>query len=105
MINKDGQKKYSRTIILEDNTQGFGLTSVINPFSAQLDFGITVSDNSRIDVTLLNMSGNPVRKVSFNVYEGANNLTINKTEILPTGMYILQIRNKDQIINKKVMKK
>jgi len=105
MINKDGQKKYSRTIILEDNTQGFGLTSVINPFSAQLDFGITVSDNSRIDVTLLNMSGKPVRQVSFNVYEGVNTLTVVNTEVLSTGMYILQIRNKDQIINKKVMKK
>ena len=105
MINKDGQKKYSRTIILEDNTRGFGLTSVINPFSAKLDFGITVSDNSRIDVTLLNMSGKPVRQVSFNVYEGANTLTVVNTEHLSAGMYILQIRNKDQIINKKVMKK
>jgi len=78
---------------------------VINPFSAKLDFGITVSDNSRIDVTLLNMSGKPVRQVSFNVYEGANTLTVVNTEHLSAGMYILQIRNKDQIINKKVMKK
>jgi hypothetical protein len=51
------------------------------------------------------MSGNPVRKVSFNVYEGANTLTVVNTELLSAGMYILQIRNKDQIINKKVMKK
>jgi len=46
-----------------------------------------------------------VRKQTFNVYEGANNLTIVDTEILPVGIYILQIRNNDQIINKKVMKK
>ena len=105
MINKDGHKKYSRIIILDDKTINFGLTSVINPFSTKLDFGITVSENSRIDATLLNISGKPVRKESFNVYEGANNLTINDTETLAAGMYILQIRNKDQIINKKVMKK
>jgi hypothetical protein len=83
----------------------FGLTSVVNPFSTKLDFGITVSENSRVDVTLINMSGKPVRKQSFNVYEGANNLTVIDTEILPVGIYILQIRNNDQIINKKVMKK
>jgi hypothetical protein len=105
MITKDGQKKYSRIIILEDKTVNFGLTNVINPFSAKLDFGITVSENSRIDVTLINMAGKPVRKESFNVYDGANNLTIVNTEALPVGMYILQIRNKDQVINKKVMKK
>ena len=105
MINKDGHKKYSRIVILDDKTINFGLTSVINPFSTKLDFGITVTENSRIDATLLNISGKPVRKESFNVYEGANNLTINDTETLAAGMYILQIRNKDQIINKKVMKK
>ncbi len=105
VINKDGHKKYSRIIILEDKTMNFGLTSVINPFSTKLDFGIMVSENSRIDATLINISGKPVRKESFNVYEGANNLTINDTETLPAGMYILQIKNKDQIINKKVMKK
>jgi hypothetical protein len=83
----------------------FGLTSVVNPFSTKLDFGITVSENSRIDATLLTISGKPVRKESFNAYGGANSLTINDTETLPAGMYILQIRNKDQIINKKVIKK
>jgi len=105
MINKDNHKKYSRIIILDDKTVNFGLTSVINPFSTKLDFGITVSENSRIDATLINISGKPVKKESFNVYEGANNLTINDTETLAAGMYILQIKNKEQIINKKVMKK
>ena len=105
MFSKDGHKKYSRIIILDDKTINFGLTSVINPFSTKLDFGITVSENSRIDATLMSISGNAVRKESFNVYEGANNLTINNTETLAAGMYILQIRNKDQVINKKVMKK
>ena len=105
MLNKDNHKKYSRIIILDDQTVKFGLTNVINPFSTKLDFGITVSENSRIDVTLINISGKPIRKENFNVYEGTNNLTINNTEIIPAGMYILQIKNKDEIINKKVMKK
>ena len=83
----------------------FGLTSVINPFFTKLDFEIEVPENSRIDATLITISGKAIRTESFNVYEGANSLTINNTETLPAGMYILQIRNKDQIINNKVMKK
>jgi len=105
MVTKDGHKKYSRILTLDDNTMKFGLTSVINPFFTKLDFEIAVPENSRIDATLLTISGKATRKESFNVYEGANSLTINNTETLPAGMYILQIRNKDQIINNKVMKK
>src|SRR6185295_8128675 len=88
MINKDGHKKYSRIIILEDKSVKFGLNNVINPFSTKLDFEVAVSENSRVDATLMNISGKPVRKESFNVYAGANSLTINDTEILPAGMYI-----------------
>jgi hypothetical protein len=39
------------------------------------------------------------------VYEGANSLTIPDTETLPAGMYILQIRNKERVISRKLIKK
>lgn len=103
--NQTDLKKYSRTILLEDKTNVFGLTNVINPFSDKLEFEVSASENSKIDATLINISGKAVRKVSFIVYGGANGLTIPNTKSLPAGMYILQIRNGDQAIIKKVMKK
>jgi len=98
-------KKYSRVILLSDQAADFNLTNVINPFTSQLDFEITIPENSRIDAIITNMLGRPVRRESFNVYSGINSLTIPGTDNLPPGMYILQIKNKDGLINRKVMKK
>jgi hypothetical protein len=58
-----------------------------------------------VDATLTNLSGKAVRKESFTVYEGVNSLTIQNTEGLPAGIYVLQIKNKEQLISKKLMKK
>jgi hypothetical protein len=98
-------KKYSRVIILSDQTVEFTLSNVINPFSSELDFEVSVPTNSRIDALITNMMGKTVKKETFNVYAGANSLTIPGTDNLPPGMYILQIRNNETVINKKVMKK
>ncbi len=105
IINKDGKKKYSRIISLSDKTIEFGFNNVINPFNHEIDFGVSVPENARIDATLINLAGKPVRKESFSVYAGTNSLIISDTENLPAGMYILQIKDNEKIISKKLMKK
>jgi len=98
-------KKYSRIILLSDQSTDLTLNNVINPFNTELDFELSVPENSRIDAIITNLLGKPVRKESFNVYSGVNSLTIPGTDNLPPGMYILQIKYKSGIINRKVMKK
>jgi hypothetical protein len=105
MVNKDGMKKYSRTISLNDKTIEFGLTNVINPFSNELNFEIAAPENARVEVSLVNLSGKIVRKESFTVYEGVNSLSIRNTERIPAAMYILQIKNNEKLISTKLMKK
>jgi hypothetical protein len=105
MYNDKNYKKYSRTILLNGQPSGFSLNNVVNPFSNELDFEISVAQNSKVDVVLTNLSGKQIRKESFMVYEGVNSLRIQGTENLSPGLYILQARNKDIIINKKVLKK
>jgi len=105
LVNKDGKKKYSRIVSLSDQTIDFGFTNVINPFNHELDFAVSVPENARIETLLLNLSGKPVRKENFNVYEGENSLIISNTDNLPAGMYILQVRDNDKVISKKLIKK
>ncbi|MFI5188345.1 MAG: T9SS type A sorting domain-containing protein, partial [Chitinophagales bacterium] len=105
VVNKDGKKKYSRVILLNDKSIDFGFSNVINPFSNEIDFEISVPENSRIDAILLNSSGKPVRKESFSAYEGVNSLSIPGTESLPAGMYILRAIYNDKVITKKMIKK
>ena len=105
IISKDGKKKYSRIISLSDQTISFDFSNVINPFSHEIDFGISVPGNARIEATLINLAGKPVRRANFSVYTGTNSLTISDTENLPAGMYILQVKDDDKVISKKLMKK
>ncbi|MBS1921200.1 MAG: T9SS type A sorting domain-containing protein [Bacteroidetes bacterium] len=98
-------KKYSRTILLNGQASGFSLNNVINPFSNKLDFEISISQNSMVDAALITLLGKQIRKESFNVYEGTNSLSIQDTNNLAPGMYILQVKNKDVLINWKVIKK
>jgi hypothetical protein len=105
MVNDVNKKKYSRTIQLSDTRIEFGLSNVINPFHHEVGFEVTVSESSRIEAILTNLSGKSLRKESFIVYEGVNSITIQDTEKLPTGMYILQIRNKERVIGRKLIKK
>jgi trimeric autotransporter adhesin len=105
MINSTGGKKYSRIITLDDKVAVFSLTNIVNPFSNQIDFDVQVSENSRVEALLINSAGKPIRREAFNVYEGSNGLTLQNTQGLPAGMYILQINNKDRTLTKKLVKK
>jgi hypothetical protein len=104
MIATDG-KKYSRIIQLSNEPLTFELTNVINPFKNELDLEISTSANAKIDVALVDLAGKTVMKHSIVVYEGMNSITINEVEKLSPGMYILQIRNKEKIIARTLMKK
>jgi hypothetical protein len=103
--NDANKKKYSRVIQLNDKRIDFGLSNVINPFNHEVDFEVVVSSSTRVEAVLSNLSGKPLRKENFIVYEGVNSLAIQNVERLPAGMYILQIKNNEKVISKKLIKK
>jgi hypothetical protein len=105
MISNKGGKKYSRIIQLTDEHIYFGLNNVINPFRNELSFEVITTNNAKIDVSLIDLFGKTVKSKSYTVYSGVNSLSIPNTEGLPAGIYILQVKNKDIIINNKVLKK
>jgi hypothetical protein len=105
MIDSKGTKKYSRVIQLNVTQVGFTLANVINPFSHQLIFDITTPADEKIDVALTDMIGKVVRKKTYMAYAGINSFELDNTESLQPGIYILQIRNKELMINRKVLKK
>lgn len=104
MIDQNGVRKYTRTIMLENELAGFDVAGVINPFNSSLQFDVTVKEDVRLQVTLMTVSGTPVRKQSFRAYSGMNSYTIPMVENLQRGVYLLQINYKDQNILRKVLK-
>jgi trimeric autotransporter adhesin len=105
MINNKGGKKYSRIIQITDEQIVFGLNNIVNPFRNELSFEIITTSNAKIDVSLIELFGKKVKAKSFTVYSGINDLSIVNTEGLTPGIYILQVKNKDIVINNKVVKK
>jgi hypothetical protein len=103
MVNKD-LKKYSRTIQLTNTVVEFGLNNVINPFNHELDFEIVTTENTKMDISLVDMFGKTVKKQTLFVYNGVNSVSIPNTENLSPGLYILQVRNKEQLISMRVIK-
>ncbi len=105
IYNEKGNIKYSRTILLNSQLPVFDLKNVINPFSNELHFDVSIPKDSRVAVTLISLSGKQVRKESFIANEGDNRFTLYGTGNLPEGVYILQVNYQGKAINRKVMKK
>jgi hypothetical protein len=102
--NDHNEKKYSRTILLSGTLDEFSLSNVINPFHQELQFEVKAPVDTRIDVTLLDMSGKTVRRRNYFVAAGVNSLSIDDTQALAPGVYLMQIKNDNTVITKKVVK-
>ena len=106
MKEASGARKYSRIIQLsKTGTESFSLVNVVNPFSQKLDFDISALNDTKIDVELVDLYGKIVAKNKYIVRTGINALSLPNTEHLSAGTYILRIKNNDQFINRKVLKK
>ncbi|HET9825954.1 MAG TPA: T9SS type A sorting domain-containing protein [Chitinophagaceae bacterium] len=105
MMNSSGKIKYSQIISLRDESINFSLVNVINPFTNEVNFEIAVPENATIEAVLTSLSGKPLRRESFVAYEGVNSLTMPGLELLPAGMYVLQVNYKEKIINRKLVKR
>jgi trimeric autotransporter adhesin len=106
ITNSAGKMKYSRIIQLNTSSQeDFKVGIMTNPFQKDLQFDVTLNDDSRIKVALLNASGAPVRQKDFTAYSGVNYFAFQDLQSLSQGIYILQVQNKDQTITRKLIKK
>lgn len=105
MSNDNNRKKYSRILLLNQDKNEFDIVSVINPFSSELIFNIEIGTDTKVETSLTDMFGKRVKSRAFTAYAGTNNLSINNTDDLAPGIYILQVKFKDKLITRKVMKK
>ena len=105
MTNDNNRKKYSRIILLNEDKNQFNIVSVINPFSTELVFNLELGSDSKVETSLTDMFGRKVKSQLFTAYTGMNSLSINQTNDLAPGIYILQVKYKERVLTRKVMKK
>lgn len=105
MAGQDGRISYSKVIKLSArNRDAFMLHNVVNPFNSSLDFEISTTLNGKIDADLVDIYGKVVRRKSFDVSAGTTRLSLPNTGSLASGVYILRVMNKGELLTKKVLK-
>lgn len=104
MRTPDNQVSYSRTLELSGTAETFSFISVINPFISSLYFDIASAKDAVVNAELVDQFGKPVKKGSFDVRAGVNQLTFDNTGVLSAGIYILRVEMDGAIIYKRVLK-
>jgi hypothetical protein len=105
LVNKKGDVKYSHIIQLSNQMQIFDVINVVNPFTTKVMFDVTLTQDAKLDVAILTLNGTLIKQQSFNGYSGVNSYFIQYLDALAPGIYVLQVRNKDKTITKKIMRK
>lgn len=106
-MTEDGnKKKYSRIIQLNNEMATFSLDNIVNPFVGELTFDITSNRNKKVEIELIDLVGKTIRRMSYQVYAGANSVSLDYTGNLSPGIYTLRISDKENnIITRKVIKR
>lgn len=104
LINKKGDAKSSHIIQLTNQTQYFDVTNVVNPFAGRLMFDVTLTQDGKVDAAILNLNGSLIRQQTFSGYNGVNSYYFQNLDALAPGIYVLQVRNKDKTITKKIVR-
>jgi trimeric autotransporter adhesin len=102
--NDRGQSNYSRIIQLGVTMNIFSFTSVINPFNNKLVFSISSGHNGKATAELIDQYGRAVKRNSYDIISGVNQLAFENTDIFPAGFYILRVQSEGTILQKKVIK-
>lgn len=104
LVSATGRKTYSRIIQLQGSNQ-FLVSNVTSYFESGISLDVNVNTNSKVELTLLNSSGSPVKLMSAKAYRGTNNFVLSDLDHLARGVYVLQVRNGDKTVTVKTFKK
>lgn len=74
-----------------------------NPVSGILNLEYQSNETERIEIEIINLLSQKVFSKLLQVGKGSNNITLEVEEI-PSGVYLLQVKSKDSIFIKKIIK-
>ncbi len=104
IADNKNQNKYSRIIQLNGMNNAVTLANIINPFYQKLQFDFSTPLSGRMNAELISLQGNILKKKEFNLNTGVNRLSIDNTDALPAGVYILRAEFDGKIIQRKVVR-
>ena len=103
-VDGNGKINYSNTISIKPAGEQTKMTVIPNPFNASVLVAVNLKSGGNATLTITDMLGRPVKTMICPVTQGFNSILVNGLEPLPSGTYILQIKNEDQVVFSKIIK-
>jgi hypothetical protein len=81
------------------------ISGLVNPFVQTISFNMTVPADHAVQLALYDTYGRRLMSSSQNTYRGINHFEFSVPAGLQSGMYVLQVFYRDQMITRQLIKK
>ena len=105
IVDKDGNFTYSKIITISVETSGISLLVVYpNPFGKKVQVKVNSQVPEKITIRLVDNNGRVVKKQEASTQKGDNNITLDRIDDLPGGVYFLEVITPTRKMKTKLMK-
>lgn len=105
IVDNNGNYTYSKTIMVNVDIKGISVMVVYpNPFSKRVQIRINADKAEKVVINIINSNGILMSTQSAQTQMGDNNITINKVDALPGGVYYIEVVSSTRSLKTKVMK-
>ena len=105
IVDNNGNYTYSKTIMVNVDIKGISVMVVYpNPFSKRVQIRVNADKAEKVAINIINSNGILMSTQSAQTQMGDNNITINKVDALPGGVYYIEVVSSTRSLKTKVMK-
>ncbi|MFM6924858.1 MAG: SdrD B-like domain-containing protein [Ferruginibacter sp.] len=105
MVDNNGNYTYSKTIMVNVDIKGISVMIVYpNPFSKRVQIRVNSDKAEKVAINIINSNGVLMSSQDAQTQVGDNNITINKVDALPAGIYYIEVVSSTRSLKTKVMK-
>jgi hypothetical protein len=105
IVDNNGNYTYSKTIMVNVDIKGISVMVVYpNPFSTRVQIRVNADKAEKVAINIINSNGILMSTQSAQTVVGDNNITINKVDALPGGVYYIEVVSSTRSLKTKVMK-
>jgi hypothetical protein len=105
IVDNNGNYTYSKTIMVTVDVKGISVMIVYpNPFSKRVQIRVNADKAEKVAINIINSNGILMSTQNAQTVVGDNNITINKVDALPGGVYYIEVVSSTRSLKTKVMK-
>ena len=104
-ISDHEYRSYSKVVLLSNREIALNITGLVNPFNYRISFNLTVPEDQNIQLGLYDSYGRLLMTSHQTAFKGINHIDLKEPAGLQTGMYVLQVIYRGQILTRQIIKR